>query len=158
MVGPFKRGDDLHYHLSGKQYIAFMACVAYLSVAVIAHDGVSPYEFLFYRVVDTFLGVGIGSLVGSFHTHGKKRNDVLFVAELDDELRSAHRQISEFNKTALNHMIDEGALFTMITRQTPASLIAEVEHLKLRLPVIALDGAVLYDIYQTIWESVSGSF
>ena len=78
----------------------------------------------------------------------KKRNDVLFVAELDDELRSAHRQISEFNKTALNHMIDEGALFTMITRQTPASLIAEVEHLKLRLPVIALDGAVLYDIYQ----------
>lgn len=125
-----------------------MACVAYLSVAVIAHDGVSPYEFLFYRVVDTFLGVGIGSLVGSFHTHGKKRNDVLFVAELDDELRSAHRQISEFNKTALNHMIDEGALFTMITRQTPASLIAEVEHLKLRLPVIALDGAVLYDIYQ----------
>ena len=35
-----------------------MACVAYLSVAVIAHDGVSPYEFLFYRVVDTFLGVG----------------------------------------------------------------------------------------------------
>ena len=134
--------------LLGKQYIAFMACVAYLSVAVIAHDGVSPYEFLFYRVVDTFLGVGIGSLVGSFHTHGKKRNDVLFVAELDDELRSAHRQISEFNKTALNHMIDEGALFTMITRQTPASLIAEVEHLKLRLPVIALDGAVLYDIYQ----------
>lgn len=127
--------------LLGKQYIAFMACVAYLSVAVIAHDGVSPYEFLFYRVVDTFLGVGIGSLVGSFHTHGKKRNDVLFVAELDDELRSAHRQISEFNKTALNHMIDEGALFTMITRQTPASLIAEVEHLKLRLPVIALDGA-----------------
>ena len=134
--------------LLGKQYIAFMACVAYLSVAVITHDGVSPYEFLFYRVVDTFLGVGIGSLVGSFHTHGKKRNDVLFVAELDDELRSAHRQISEFNKTALNHMIDEGALFTMITRQTPASLIAEVEHLKLRLPVIALDGAVLYDIYQ----------
>ena len=39
--------------LLGKQYIAFMACVAYLSVAVIAHDGVSPYEFLFYRVVDT---------------------------------------------------------------------------------------------------------
>ena len=69
--------------LLGKQYIAIMACVAYLSVAVIAHDGVSPYEFLFYRVVDTFLGVGIGSLVGSFHTHGKKRNDVLFVAELD---------------------------------------------------------------------------
>lgn len=100
MVGPFKRGDDLHYHLSdgaasANSTLRSWRAVAYLSVAVIAHDGVSPYEFLFYRVVDTFLGVGIGSLVGSFHTHGKKRNDVLFVAELDDELRSAHRQISE---------------------------------------------------------------
>ena len=128
------------------QHMAFMACVAYLSVAVIPHAGISPYAFLFYRVLDTCIGVGVGYLVCTLHLPVKRRNDVLFVAELDDMEQTAHQQLNDFNKTQLNKIVDDGALFTIITKRTPASMQAEIEHLKLHLPVIALDGAILYDV------------
>lgn len=92
------------------QHMAFMACVAYLSVAVIPHAGISPYAFLFYRVLDTCIGVGVGYLVCTLHLPVKRRNDVLFVAELDDMEQTAHQQLNDFNKTQLNKIVDDGAI------------------------------------------------
>ena len=86
------------------------------------------------------------AFMACLHLPVKRRNDVLFVAELDDMEQTAHQQLNDFNKTQLNKIVDDGALFTIITKRTPASMQAEIEHLKLHLPVIALDGAILYDV------------
>ena len=43
-------------------------------------------------------------------------------------------------------MIDDGMNFTVSTIRTPASLIEPLREIRLKLPVIAMDGAVLYDI------------
>lgn len=37
-------------------------------------------------------------------------------------------------------------MFTISTIRTPASLLEPVKDIRLKLPVIAMDGAVLYDI------------
>lgn len=129
-----------------KQYMAFMACVAYLSVATISRGDMTPYEFLFFRVLDTFIGVGVGYLVCLLHIPSLRRKDVLFVAELNNMENDSYKKLTDFNKTALNKLIDEGASFTLITKNTPASMLSETEKLNLNIPVIALDGAVLYDV------------
>lgn len=129
-----------------KQYMAFMACVAYLSVATISRGDMTPYEFLFFRVLDTFIGVGVGYLVCRIRIPIPRKKNVLFIAEIDNVRKDANEQLSEFNKTELNKVIDEGALFTIITKNTPASMLEQTRNLNLNLPVIALDGAVLYDV------------
>lgn len=131
-----------------KQYMAFMACVAYLSVAVISRGDTTPYEFLFFRVLDTFIGVGVGYFVCLFHIPRLRRKDVLFVAELNNTESNSDKQTVELNKTALNKIIDDGASVTIITKDTPASMLLETKGLNLNIPVIALDGAVLYDIHE----------
>ena len=131
-----------------KQYMAFMACVAYLSVAVISRGDTTPYEFLIFRVLDTFIGVGVGYFVCLFHIPRLRRKDVLFVAELNNTESNSDKQTVELNKTALNKIIDDGASVTIITKDTPASMLSETKGLNLNIPVIALDGAVLYDIHE----------
>lgn len=42
-------------------------------------------------------------------------------------------------------MIDEGLNFTLSTMRPPASIIGPMKDIQLKIPVIAMDGAVLYD-------------
>ena len=43
-------------------------------------------------------------------------------------------------------MLNRGAQITVATAQTPATLMPPLRELHLALPVVAMDGAVLYDI------------
>lgn len=43
-------------------------------------------------------------------------------------------------------MIDDGANFTILTMRTPESLQKVLEGIRLKLPIIAMDGTVLYDM------------
>lgn len=45
----------------------------------------------------------------------------------------------------LNHLIADGAAITIATERTPASLLSALGDVKLNLPVIAMDGAVIFD-------------
>lgn len=56
-----------------------------------------------------------------------------------------------YNKVELNILISEGAKFTVSTTRTPASLLTHMSGVDLRLPVIAMDGAVLYDITENLY-------
>ena len=46
----------------------------------------------------------------------------------------------------LNRLIENGANFTISTIRTPASVREALEGVNLKLPIIAMDGAVLYDM------------
>ena len=51
-------------------------------------------------------------------------------------------------------MLDEGANFTISTMRTPASLMKPMQNIRLKLPVIAMDGAVLYDVNENAYLKV----
>lgn len=51
-----------------------------------------------------------------------------------------------YNKVELNRLIAQGVRFTISTIRTPASMLDLFSGVHLQLPVIAMDGAVLYDI------------
>jgi hypothetical protein len=51
-------------------------------------------------------------------------------------------------------MLDDGIHFAISTYRTPASLMDAVRDIRLKLPVIAMDGAVLYDIKKKMYLKV----
>ena len=63
-----------------------------------------------------------------------------------DTLLSEEQKLSPYSLVELNRMLADGANFTVSTMRTPASLIEPLRGVKLKLPVIAMDGAVMYDL------------
>lgn len=130
-----------------KKNASYFACVVYLSVVVLHITDTNPYLFVFNRVLDTLVGIGVALAISMFHLPRKKNRDILFVSGMDDTLLPYNGEsLSPYNKVELNRMLDDGALFTVSTMRTPAALVKNLQDIRIHLPVIAMDGAVLYDI------------
>lgn len=124
---------------------AYFSCVVYLSITMVHIGDENPCLFVVNRVADTLLGVGIGMLVNSFQLPRRRQKDTLFVAGLDEVLLSRDSQLSDFSRIELNRMLEEGLPFTIMTMRTPASFLEAAQGIRLKLPVILMDGAIIYD-------------
>lgn len=129
-----------------REEMAFLACVAYLSVAVISRGTTDAYVFLFYRIVDTVLGVGIAYLVEKLRLPGPRRRDLLFAVDFDALLDDEDAQRAAFNMKEMNQFIGEGARVTVYTQEPTASFLERSGDLALNLPAVVLSGAALYDV------------
>lgn len=130
----------------GIKNAAYFSCVVFLSIVVNHIGDENPYLFVWNRFLDTMIGIAIGMLVNNIRLPYKKRRDVLFVSGIDDTLPLSKGHLNDYSLVELNRMIEDGALFTISTQRTPASLLEPLRGVNLKLPVIAMDGAVLYDI------------
>lgn len=124
---------------------SYFSCVVFLSI-VVMHLDESPFLFVFNRVLDTMIGIVIGLIVNLCHLPRALNNDTLFVSGVDDVLLDETETIPSFTCVKLNQMIKDGMHFTVSTERTPASLIPIINRLRLNMPVIAMNGAVLYDL------------
>ncbi len=134
--------------LLGKKNASYFSCVVFLSITVNHIGDENPFIFVLNRVVDTFIGLGIAMLLNSVRIPRKKRKNVLFIAELDDMLHTDREQLTPFSRVEINRMLDEGLLLSVSTIRTPASLMKPLDDVHIKLPVIVMDGAALYDIGQ----------
>jgi hypothetical protein len=137
-----------------KKEASYFSCVVFLSIVVNHASDVNPYLFVWNRFLDTVIGIIIGISVNIFSLPHKKRTDILFLSGLDDTLLNENDNMSDYSKIELNRMLDDGAKFTISTYRTPASLIEPLRDIRLKLPVIAMDGAVLYDIKKKMYLKV----
>lgn len=132
--------------LMNKKNASYFSCVVFMSI-VINHIGdANPYLFVLNRVTDTMIGIVIGMAVNSFHLPRRVDKDVLYAAALNDVLVGRMDGFSDFSKVELNRMLDEGIQFTIMTMRTPASYLEVAKDIRVKLPVILMNGAVLYDI------------
>lgn len=129
-----------------KKNASYFSCVVFLSITVIHLMDSNPFIFVLNRVLDTFIGIGIGLVVNSARLPRKRVTDCLFVAELDDMLSPVTEELQPYTTVEINRMIDEGLNFTIATMRTPASLIKPLSEIHLKLPVVVMNGAALYDI------------
>lgn len=128
-----------------KKNASYFSCVVFLSIVVIHGGDSNPFIFTLNRVVDTMVGIFIGVGVNLFHLPKKQHKEILFISGLDDTLLDSDYHLNDFCKVELNRMIEEGLNFTLSTMRPPASIIEPMADIKLRLPVIAMNGGVLYD-------------
>jgi hydroxymethylpyrimidine pyrophosphatase-like HAD family hydrolase len=155
-----------------KKQASYFSCVVFLSIVVNHVTDSNPYLFVWNRFLDTMIGIVIGVGVNNFHLPTERKKDILFISGLDDTLLHEKDDLSDYSRVELNRMLDDGANFTVSTMRTPASIMETMREIRLKLPVIAMDGAVLYDtkenkylktyvisnamskkLIQTIWSS-----
>lgn len=127
------------------QDAAYFSTVVFLCITMVHIGDENPYLFVFNRVTETLIGVAVGMVVNAFHLPRKKRDDVLFVTELDDVLISENARLSDYSKVEMNRILDEGIALSIMTLRTPASYFEAAGDLRVKLPLILMDGAVLYD-------------
>lgn len=69
----------------------------------------------------------------------------LYVSDLDGTLLNSECRIPAEAVEALNRAISSGALFTVATARTPATLAGIMKNVNLRLPAIVMTGATIWD-------------
>ena len=159
-VGDSFRVSIIHYSLLGiltglviystvllniAQYALFSA-VVFLGISMYHLEDVNPYLHVFYRTLETIIGVGVAIVVNSVHLPRTRDRTTLFVSGIDHVLFREDRQLSRFTTVELNRFLDDGMRFTVSTRQTPATVRELLSSINLKLPIIAMDGAVLYNL------------
>lgn len=127
-----------------KIILIFLCCIfKYRSVHI---EDAHPFIFVLNRVVDTLIGVFLALIVNTVHLPRGKNTDVLYVSGIEDVLLTGREPLTDYSKVELNRIIDTGANFTVATIKTPASVMESLSDIHLKLPIIAMDGAVLYDL------------
>lgn len=129
-----------------KKDASYFSCVVFLSIAVNHLKDANPYIFVINRVVDTLIGIALAYCINTFRLPRKKQNHILFISELDEVLLDDEAAMTPYSRFELNRMLDHGAKFTIATMRPPAALIPVLKDIRIKLPVIAMDGAILYDI------------
>lgn len=125
---------------------SYFSCVVFLSIVVNHIGDINPYLFVWNRFLDTMIGIAVGILVNDVRLCFHPNKDTLFISGMDGMLVDKQESLSAFSKVELNRMIDSGMKFTISTMRTPASIIEPMKEVRLSLPVIAMNGAVLYDM------------
>lgn len=138
--------------LLNKRQASYFSCVVLLSIVVNHITDINPYMFVLNRVLDTMIGIAIGVFVNCFSLPKTKDRDVLFLSGLDDTLLNPQGSMSDYSRVELNRMIEDGAKFSISTIRTPASLMKPLKDVQLKLPVIVMDGAALFNISEKRYE------
>ena len=125
---------------------AYFSAVVFLSIAMNHEAGAELSVYVFDRVLDTAIGVAVGILVNSLHLPRIRQKDTLFISGIDPILSGEEHHMSPYTKIELNRLIRDGALFTVITKETPAMVQEMLKGVDLPYPVITMDGAVMVDM------------
>lgn len=70
----------------------------------------------------------------------------LYISDLDGTLLNERALLSEYSKKTLNKVLESDVNFSIATARTPATVIPILEGLNLKLPIVVMNGAAMYDI------------
>lgn len=128
------------------QEMAYFSGVVFLAITVNHFSDANPYLFAFNRLLDTVIGVVIASAVNRIHLPRRRNTDTLFVSALGHSLLGSDSRLSPYSLVELNRLMDDGAKFTLSTKETQATVRELLPGVRLRYPIITMDGAALYDM------------
>lgn len=72
----------------------------------------------------------------------------LFVSDLDGTLLNSKAELSDVTTDIINKGIQQGLEFTISTARTPATALKIIEGLNLKLPIMMMNGVLIYDMEQ----------
>ena len=124
---------------------AFLTATVFLVIAINHFTDANPYLFAFNRLLDTVIGVVVASVVNRVHLPRTKNMDTLFVSALGHSLLDSESHLSPYSLVELNRLMDDGMKFSLSTVQTQATVRELLPGVRLRYPIIVMDGAALYD-------------
>ncbi|OPZ84631.1 MAG: Pyridoxal phosphate phosphatase YbhA [Firmicutes bacterium ADurb.Bin419] len=70
----------------------------------------------------------------------------LYISDLDGTLLGSDKELSSYAKNTLNSLISKGIHFSVATARSAATAIKILEGLNLNVPVVFMNGVVIYDL------------
>lgn len=70
----------------------------------------------------------------------------LYISDLDGTLLDSNAKLSNYTKSALEELIKNGLNFSIATARTPATVVPILSDIDIKLPVVVMNGAAIYDI------------
>lgn len=134
---------------------AVFTCIVFLSTTLLIDEELPVYLAALHRVIDTALGIVVAMIVNAFELPKGKNREIFFIAELDGTLLNEEGAVTTHTALHLNKMIDEGIWFTIVTDRTPSTFFERLGLLELNLPVIAMEGAALFDLRDQSYAAVT---
>jgi Cof subfamily protein (haloacid dehalogenase superfamily) len=129
-----------------KPTAAYIGCVVFMSITVSHGLDANPYLFALNRIIDTLIGIFVSLGVNAFHLPRQKNSQLLFVSDLDGTLTNSEGKISSYTKIKLNQLIQKGAMVTVASERSSATIAPIVRDIHFNIPIITLNGAALYDL------------
>lgn len=129
--------------------------IVLLSICL-SNMGQPPIIDAMNRSIETIVGILVSLGVNSLHLPRKMAEEYLFVTGFDGALFDEKEGITPYVSFELKQLIHDGLPFTIATERTPASLVSDLKGMELKLPVIAMDGAVLYDVKDKRYLAANG--
>lgn len=129
----------------GQGASANFSAVIFLCIVAVHVEDEGPFLYVAQRFVETFAGVGIGTLINIAHLPRRKNTDTLFAVSMDEVLHSEFSHLPDYSKVEINRILDDGINLTLMTRHSAASLRESGAGINFRLPVILMDGAAIFD-------------
>ncbi|NLL96898.1 MAG: Cof-type HAD-IIB family hydrolase [Clostridiaceae bacterium] len=77
---------------------------------------------------------------------GGSKMKTLYVSDLDGTLLNADAELSSYTVETLNRLISSGAYFSVATARTAATTLFILEDVKVNVPIILMNGVLVYDI------------
>ena len=74
------------------------------------------------------------------------KNKVLYISDLDGTLLMSNRELSNYSIETLNKLMDNGVHFSVATARSLATAIKIIEDLNIKVPVVLMNGVVIYDL------------
>ena len=84
----------------------------------------------------------------------QRAQKTLYVSDLDGTLLNNESLVSQESAQGLNRLIHDGALFTVATARTPATVVPLLRDVNMALPYIVLNGAALWNHSKGDYERV----
>ena len=113
--------------LNISQYALF-AAVVFLGIAVYHIEDANPFIHVFYRTLETIIGVGVAIIVNSLHFPRVRDRETLFVSGIDHVLFREDRELSRFTKVELNRFLHDGMRRTVKIEPALVSHITDFLH------------------------------
>ncbi|GAA0771549.1 hypothetical protein GCM10008908_16000 [Clostridium subterminale] len=139
-----------------RQTASYISCVVFLSVAINHGEDIVPYAFAINRIIDTLIGIFVALGVNAMRLPKKRNTKILFASTLTNTLMDSKNQISAYTKVKLKEMIEEGALVTLVTDKTPETVAPIVSSMDIRLPIITMNGAAIYNFSEKSYVYYKG--
>ena len=135
--------------------MAQFAGIVYLIVVITQTGSGNVFLYAYHRIIDTLIGLAVGELVNRVHLPRKRNTDILFASGVTNTIFEEGHKISGYSLIELNRLIEDGCKFTVDTIEAPASVHELLRDVDFRLPIIGMDGAILYDMKErTYLEAV----
>ena len=123
---------------------SYITCVVFLSITVSHGEDVTPWLFALNRMVDTLLGIGVSLGLNSLALPQRRRG-LLMVSGVDGVLLGPGGKLTPTARVQLCRLLERGALVSVSSYRTPATLLPLLQGVPFALPLITMNGAALYD-------------